>query len=73
MSLRVLVVEDHPLFRRGVVALLEAADGLVTAFELGVSAEELQRRTDLVRQELSKLTEHSPSFLLALMLRLFAD
>jgi DNA-binding NarL/FixJ family response regulator len=31
MSLRVLVVEDHPLFRRGVVALLEAADGLTVA------------------------------------------
>ena len=31
MSLRVLVVEDHPLFRRGVLALLEAADGLTVA------------------------------------------
>ncbi len=31
MTLRVLVVEDHPLFRRGVVALLEAADGVTVA------------------------------------------
>ena len=31
MTVRVLVVEDHPLFRRGVVALLEGADGLTVA------------------------------------------
>jgi DNA-binding NarL/FixJ family response regulator len=31
MSPRVLVVEDHPLFRRGVVALLEATEDLTVA------------------------------------------
>lgn len=29
--MRVLVVEDHPLFRRGVVALLESVDGVTVA------------------------------------------
>ncbi len=31
MTLQVLVVEDHPLFRRGVVALLDGSDGLSVA------------------------------------------
>ena len=31
MSVRILVVEDHPLFRRGVVALLDGTEDLVVA------------------------------------------
>lgn len=39
---RVLVVEDHPLFRRGVVALLEAVDG-VTVVGSAASGEDAVR------------------------------
>jgi hypothetical protein len=77
--------EDHVVCRAAAVwemahyalapALLEAADDLVATFELGISdedGEELRRRTDLVRQELIKLRDHSPSFLVDEMLRLFS-
>ena len=41
--LRVLVVEDHPLFRKGVVALLESTDDLAVA-GVAVSGEEAVSR-----------------------------
>ena len=40
--LRVLVVEDHPLFRKGVVALLEAVPDFAVA-GVAVSGEEARR------------------------------
>ena len=47
MSLRVLVVEDHPLFRRGVVALLEAADGLTVAGTAATGEEAVRLAADV--------------------------
>jgi DNA-binding NarL/FixJ family response regulator len=47
MTLRVLVVEDHPLFRRGVVALLEAADGFAVAGTAASGEEALARAAEL--------------------------
>jgi DNA-binding NarL/FixJ family response regulator len=47
VSLRVLVVEDHPLFRRGVVALLEAADGLTVAGTAATGEEAVRLAADV--------------------------
>ena len=56
MTLRVLVVEDHPLFRRGVVALLDAADGMTVAGTAGSGEEAVtaaaQLRPDVVLMDL---------------------
>jgi DNA-binding NarL/FixJ family response regulator len=56
VTLRVLVVEDHPLFRRGVVALLEAAEGLAVAGTAGSGEEAVtaaaQLRPDVVLMDL---------------------
>ncbi|MDP9430209.1 MAG: response regulator transcription factor [Actinomycetota bacterium] len=45
--MRVLVVEDHPLFRRGVVALLEAADGLTVAGTAATGEEAVRLAADV--------------------------
>ncbi len=47
MTLRVLVVEDHPLFRRGVVALLDAADGMKVAGAAGSGEEAVSHAAEL--------------------------
>ncbi len=47
MTLRVLVVEDHPLFRRGVLALLEAADGLTVSGTAASGEEAVGRAAEL--------------------------
>ncbi len=56
MTLRVLVVEDHPLFRRGVVALLGATDGLTVAGTAASGEEAVaaaaQLRPDVVLMDL---------------------
>lgn len=45
--LRVLVVEDHPLFRKGVVSLLEAAPDLALAGVAGSGEEAVARASEL--------------------------
>jgi DNA-binding NarL/FixJ family response regulator len=44
---RVLVVEDHPLFRKGVVALLEAVDGLAVVGSAASGEEAVTRAASL--------------------------
>ena len=46
-SLRVLVVEDHPLFRKGVVSLLNAEPDLEVAGVAGSGEEAVTRATEL--------------------------
>ena len=50
MTLRVLVVEDHPLFRKGVVALLEAVPDLSVA-GVAVSGEDAVARAPELRPD----------------------
>ena len=56
MTLRVLVVEDHPLFRRGVIGLLQAAEGLSVVGTAGSGEEAVnlaaQLRPDVVLMDL---------------------
>jgi DNA-binding NarL/FixJ family response regulator len=47
MSVRVLVVEDHPLFRRGVVALLEGTDDLAVAGTAASGEEAVSAAADI--------------------------
>lgn len=49
-ALRVLVVEDHPLFRKGVVALLEGVPGVAVA-GIAVSGEEAVARAAELRPD----------------------
>jgi DNA-binding NarL/FixJ family response regulator len=46
-EVRVLVVEDHPLFRKGVVALLDAVDGLAVVDTAGSGEEAVERIGEL--------------------------
>jgi DNA-binding NarL/FixJ family response regulator len=46
-EVRVLVVEDHPLFRKGVVALLDAVDGLAVVGTAGSGEEAVERIGEL--------------------------
>src|SRR4051812_21560577 len=46
-DVRVLVVEDHPLFRKGVVALLDAVDDLAVIGTAASGEEAVDRVADL--------------------------
>jgi DNA-binding NarL/FixJ family response regulator len=46
-EVRVLVVEDHPLFRKGVVTLLDAVDDLAVVGTAGSGEEALERVAEL--------------------------
>lgn len=58
-SIRVLVVDDHTLFRRGLIALL-AGDGRFTVVAEAGDAGEAQRRAAEVQPEVILLDNHMP-------------
>ena len=58
-KIRLLVVDDHTLFRRGLMALLAADDGLLVVGEAG-DAGEAQRRAEALRPDVVLLDNHLP-------------
>ena len=46
-ALRILVAEDHPLFRKGVISLLESVDGFEVVGEAATGEEAASRATEL--------------------------
>lgn len=62
MPIRLLVVDDHPLFRRGLVALLSQFDDLVVAGE-AADAGEAQRRAQALQPDVVLLDNHLPGVL----------
>ena len=58
-KIRLLVVDDHTLFRRGLMALLAADDGLLVVGEAG-DAGEAQRRAEGLRPDVVLLDNHLP-------------
>ena len=60
--IRLLVVDDHPLFRRGLVALLSQFDDLVVAGE-AADAGEAQRRAQALQPDVILLDNHLPGVL----------
>ncbi|MCC7152507.1 MAG: response regulator [Rubrivivax sp.] len=57
--IRLLVVDDHTLFRRGLIALLAADDGVCVVGEAG-DAGEAQRRAQALAPDLILLDNHLP-------------
>jgi two-component system nitrate/nitrite response regulator NarL len=57
--IRLLVVDDHPLFRRGLVALLSQFDDLSVVGE-AADAGEAQRRAEVLQPDLILLDNHLP-------------
>ena len=49
-EIRVMIVDDHEIVRRGIAEIVDGADGLVVVAEAGTVAEAL-RRAELVRPE----------------------
>jgi two-component system nitrate/nitrite response regulator NarL len=58
-KIRLLVVDDHTLFRRGLMALLAADDGLLVVGEAG-DAGEAQRKAESLRPDVVLLDNHLP-------------
>ena len=56
---RVLVVDDHPLFRRGLTSVLARSSELVVVGDAG-DASEAQRRAEALRPDLILLDNHLP-------------
>ncbi|HNT39792.1 MAG TPA: response regulator [Rubrivivax sp.] len=57
--IRLLVVDDHTLFRRGLMALLGADDGLLVVGEAG-DAGEAQRKAEALAPDVILLDNHLP-------------
>lgn len=58
-SISVLVVDDHTLFRRGLIALLQQEDGVTVVGEAGDAADALRRAHEL-QPDLILLDNHLP-------------
>ena len=58
-KIRLLVVDDHTLFRRGLMALLAADDGLLVVGEAG-DAGEAQRKAESLQPDVVLLDNHLP-------------
>lgn len=57
--IRLLVVDDHPLFRRGLTALLSADAGLLVVGD-AADAGEAQRKAELLQPDVILLDNHLP-------------
>ncbi len=58
-AFRVLVVDDHPLFRRGLTSVLARSDELIVIGDAG-DASEAQRRAEALQPDLILLDNHLP-------------
>jgi two-component system nitrate/nitrite response regulator NarL len=58
-KIRLLLVDDHTLFRRGLTALLAADDGLLVVGDAG-DAGEAQRKAEALRPDVILLDNHLP-------------
>ncbi len=58
-SFRVLVVDDHPLFRRGLTSVLARCSELIVVGDAG-DASEAQRRAEALQPDLILLDNHLP-------------
>ena len=59
-KIRVLVVDDHPLFRRGLTALLSSDDGLLVIGD-AADAGEAQRKAEALQPDVILLDNHLPA------------